>query len=56
MLSDKEAIEKIHKLLDAQEWGVHTLEQVADIVSDTGRKIRDCNFSENFEAMSSGLH
>jgi uncharacterized FlgJ-related protein len=53
---DIEALEAIHKLLDGTEWGTHTLEEIADIIQETGREIRDCNYLENYEGQTDGIH
>lgn len=39
--SDTEALNKIHRLLDAVEWSPDTLELIALAVEKTGRPIRD---------------
>ena len=38
---DLEALEDIHKLLDGTEWDTDTLLAIAEIVRETGRKIRE---------------
>jgi hypothetical protein len=40
-LSDGQAINQIHNLLDGREWTVDMLEQIADIVRLTSREIRE---------------
>ncbi len=38
---DRCAMIKIHQTLDGEEWSADTLDIIAKIVTDTGRKIRE---------------
>ena len=44
MQRDLEALNDIHSLLDGTEWGSDTLEQIADILRETGREIREPDY------------
>jgi hypothetical protein len=39
--SDKDAMDAIHRLLDGREWSPDTLDEIANIVRQTGREVRD---------------
>lgn len=41
---DLEALNDIHALLDGTEWGTETLDQIADILRETGREIREPDY------------
>lgn len=41
---DLEALNDIHSLLDGTEWDSDTLEQIADILRETGREIREPDY------------
>lgn len=41
---DLEALNDIHSLLDGTEWGSETLDQIADILRETGREIREPDY------------
>ena len=42
-ISDEVAMEKIHMLLDGEEWSPDTVMWIAQVVEFTGREINDCN-------------
>ena len=42
-LTDEEAMDQIHSLMDGEEWDADTLDGIAEIVQKTGRAIGDCN-------------
>jgi hypothetical protein len=42
---DIEALEDIHQLLDGKEWGSDTLEQIAEVIRETGREIREPDYN-----------
>jgi hypothetical protein len=42
-ITDTEAVECIHQVLDGTEWGSDSLEVIAQAVRETGRVIRDIN-------------
>jgi hypothetical protein len=42
---DLEALKDIHALLDGKEWGTDTLEQIAEILRETGREIREPDYT-----------
>ena len=44
-LDDTSAMALIQDLLDGTDWGTETLEKAAEIVRDTGREVRDCDYS-----------
>lgn len=39
--SDTEAMDRIQGLLSCLEWDTETIEQVADIIRETGREVKD---------------
>ena len=41
---DLDALDDIHHILDGTEWGSDTLEQIAEIIRETGRKIREPDY------------
>lgn len=43
---DLEALNDIHVLLDGKEWGSDTLEQIAEVIRETGREIREPDYNE----------
>ena len=45
-MTDKQAIEAIHAILDGTEWEPQTLDDIAEVVLATGREIRDPNEME----------
>jgi hypothetical protein len=40
-MKDKQALDRIRDILDRQVWDADTLDAIADVVRQTGRKIRD---------------
>jgi hypothetical protein len=42
-LTDTEAVDQIHKLMDGLEWSADTLDEMARLVELTGRLIQDPN-------------
>ena len=40
-MSDQEALDAIHTILDKTEWGANTLDSIADIARQTAREVRD---------------
>jgi hypothetical protein len=44
---DLDALKDIHQLLDGKEWGSDTLEQIAEVIRETGREIREPDYNGN---------
>lgn len=42
-ISDKQAMDSIHSILDGDEWSSDHLDSVAKVVASTGRNIRSCD-------------
>jgi hypothetical protein len=40
-MSDREAMDYIHDILDGREWDSDTLSEVVEILRETGRDVRD---------------
>lgn len=42
-LSDTEAMDRIHHILDGKEWDSETTSKISDVVEDSGRPVREFN-------------
>lgn len=45
-LTDTDAVDQIHALLDNHQWSVSDLDSIASIVEHTGRQVREFSFEE----------
>ena len=45
MNRDIEALNAIHQLLDGKEWDTDTLDQIAEVLRETGREVRGLDYN-----------
>ena len=48
-ITDGAAIDAVYQLMDGEEWGPETLDQIAYVIKLTGREIHDPGFYEGEE-------